>query len=303
MQHPLLFNGERIEKNCANAKGTKTIFLNQASIMEETKMKFRNQSNSLLLCLGLLIFVLSVTAITHARVLEDDNVEVVYLFDEGEGEVAYDSSPNGREGSIIGAQWVDAVYGTGLQYDGEDDNLIIDGYAGVGGTDPRTVLFWFKSDSTRQHSWVKWGPNTAGAKYYIRAHPSGEECFLRIEVNGGQNYGNDNVCDGEWHHCALVFPNGADSVQDHHLYVDGNLQEKIGNDHVMDTGAQEQVVNIGARLTGHHFLHGIMDELAILSTALDEDQINDIKENGLHGSVSVDPKGKLATSWARIKKY
>ena len=265
-------------------------------------MKFRNQSRYTFLCLGTLILVLSATVIIHARVVEDENVEVAYLFEKGEGDVAYDSSPNGRDGTIVGAQWVDAVYGTGLQYDGEDDNLIIDGYAGVGGTTPRTILFWFKSDSTRQHSWVKWGPNTAGAKYYIRAHPSGEQCFLRIEVNGGQNYGQDDVCDGEWHHCAVVFPDGADSVQDHDLYVDGNLQEDTGNDRVMDTGV-EQIVNVGARLTGHHFLHGIMDELAILSIELDAEQINEIKDNGLYGSVSVDPKGKLATNWASIKKY
>lgn len=265
-------------------------------------MYLRNLSKSVPICLGILILTLSTMTIIHARVVEDENVEVVYLFDEGEGEVAYDSSPNGRDGTIVGAQWVDAVYGTGLQYDGEDDNLIIDGYTGVGGTNPRTILFWFKADSNRQHSWVKWGPNTAGAKYYIRAHPSGEQCFLRIEVNGGQNYGQDNVCDGEWHHCAMVFPEGGDSVQDHDLYVDGNLQENTGNDKEMDTGV-EQVVNVGARLTGHHFLHGIMDELAIFSIALDADQINDIKDNGLHGSVSVDPQGKLATNWASIKKY
>lgn len=266
-------------------------------------MLFRNQNKPILLCLGILVFALSVTTIIHARVVEDTNVEVVYLFDEGEGDVAIDSSPNGRNGTIIGAQYVNGVFGTGLQYDGVDDNLIIDDYAGVGGQDPRSILFWFKADETRQHSWVKWGPNTTGAKYYIRAHPSGEQCFLRIEVAGGQNYGNDDVCDGEWHHCAVIFPSGSDSVQDHDLYVDGNLQEKVGNDQVMDTDAQAQVVNIGARITGHHFLYGMLDELAIFSTDLDADQINNIKDNGLYGSVSVDPQDKLATSWASIKKY
>ncbi len=257
----------------------------------------------MLLCLGIIIFVLSATAMSHARVISDDNVEVVYLFDEGDGDVAIDSSPNGRDGTIVGAQYVNGVYGTALQYDGVDDNLIITGYAGVGGVDPRTTLFWFKSEGTRDHSWVKWGPNASGEKYYIRGHVTGQECYLRIEVNGGQNYGNTDVCDGEWHHCALVFPAGSDSVQDHHLYVDGVLQEKIGNDKEMNTNSVAQDVNIGARLTGHTFMLGFLDELAIFSTDLDADQINNIKDNGLYGSVSVDPKGKLATNWASIKKY
>ncbi len=102
---------------------------------------------------------------------------------------------------------------------------------------------------------------------------------------------------------ALVFPEGADSVQDHDLYVDGKLQEKIGNDVEMNTNGEAQEINIGARLTGHNFLFGLLDELAIFSVGLDADQINAIRENGLHNTVSVDPQGKLATSWAKIKKY
>ena len=92
-------------------------------------------------------------------------------------------------------------------------------------------------------------------------------------------------------------------MQDHHLYVDSNLEEKIGNDKEMNTNGEAQEINIGGRLTGHNFLLGLLDELAILSVGLDADQINVVREKGLHGTVSVDPQGKLATSWANIKKY
>lgn len=91
----------------------------------------------------------------------------------------------------------------------------------------------------------KMGHEFWGVKYYIRAHPEGAACYLRIEVNGGQNYGTDDVCDGEWHHCAVVFPEGSDSVQDHHLYVDGKLQDKIGADKEMDTDGVNQPINLG----------------------------------------------------------
>lgn len=266
-------------------------------------MKYKLQNGYLLVFFSLILFTLAVVNIGNAAVIDLDTVEVLYLFDEGEGEVAVDSSLNGRDGAIIGAQYTDGVFGTGLEYDGVDDNLIVTGYTGIGGIDPRSTLFWFKANATREHSWVKWGPNASGQKYYIRAHVTGEQCFLRVEVNGGQNYGTTDVCDGEWHHLAMIFPDEADSVQDHHLYVDGVLQEKVGNDKDMDTNVDAQEINIGARLTGHAFMLGLLDELAIFSDALDVDQINTIREDGLGVAASVDPKGKLATSWSRIKTY
>lgn len=265
-------------------------------------MRMKNNSGYIFVLSSIIIFTLSIACIIQASIVDEGTVEVLYLFDEGEGEVAVDSSPNERDGAIMGAQYAEGVFGTALMYDGVNDNLIVSGYMGVGGKEPRTTVFWFKSSETREHSLVKWGPNSGGAKYYIRGHVSGEQCFLRIEVNGGQNYGQADVCDGEWHHCAVVFPEGADSVQDHDLYVDGVLQENTGGDREMDTGVNVEV-NAGARLTGHSFLYGLLDELAIFSTALDAEQINAIIETGLYGTVSVDPQGKLATSWGRIKQY
>ena len=266
-------------------------------------MKIGNQSRLVIILLNITIFTMSVTSIVHAALIDEDTIGLAYLFDEGKGNVAKDSSGNDRDGQISGAKYVKGVFGTCLQYDGTDDNLIAAGFAGIGGTEPRTTLFWFKSEGTREHSWIKWGRNAAGEKYYIRAHVRGTACNLRIEVNGGQNYGADNVCDDEWHHLAVVFPKGSDSVQDHDLYVDGKLQTKEGNDKPMNTDGDTQVINMGARITGHAFMFGLLDEVAIFNVDLTEDQINTIRKNGLKGALGVDPQGKLATSWAMIKTY
>ena len=266
-------------------------------------MKFGSQSRLMVLWIGFIIFAASIASVSHAAALEKDTLEVAYLFDENSGNVARDISGNDRHGEITGAKRVKGVFGNALEYDGSDDNVIVTGYNGIGGTEPRTTVLWFKTTTVRDHSWVKWGVNSPSQKYYIRAHVRGNECNLRVEINSGNNFGTDNVCDGEWHHCAVVFPEGSDAVKDHDLYVDGKLQEKEGTEFEMDTNIDTQAVNIGARLANHTFMLGTLDEVAIFNVDLSEDQINAIMDNGLQSALGVDPQGKLATSWAMIKKY
>lgn len=266
-------------------------------------MKPRCQKKLRFTLFSVCVFALLIQGASLAAVIDKDTIEFAYLFDNDKGDIAKDLSENGRDGEISGAKYIDGVFGKCLQYDGVDDNLIVLDFTGINGLQPRTTVFWFKSEGARDHSWVKWGRNSAGEKYYIRAHPRGGGCNLRVEVSGGQNFGADNVCDGEWHHCAVVFPEGSDSVQDHDLYVDGKLQTKEGNDQEMNTDGNTVLVNIGARITGHTFLFGMLDEVAIFSTDLSLKQIDTIRNNGIEGALGVDPQGKLATSWAILKTY
>ena len=266
-------------------------------------MKIISQSKIMLSVLCAVFFTMSIPSIVYSAIIDQDTIELAYLFDEGSGDVAKDSSGNDRGANIVGAEYVNGRFGKALQFDGVDDHLLVPDFAGVGELEPRTTVFWFKAGGTRDHSWIKWGRNSGGTKYYIRAHVSAPQCFLRVEVNGGQNYGADDVCDGEWHHCVVVFPEGGDSVQDHDLYVDGKKQTKAGTDKDMNTDGTTVPINIGSRLTGHSFLLGLMDEVAIFNVDLTESQINALRNNGLKGALSVDPDGKLATSWANIKTY
>ncbi|MCY4553215.1 MAG: hypothetical protein OXC79_06040 [Candidatus Poribacteria bacterium] len=266
-------------------------------------MRVKSQGRFVLVGLIVATFGLVWTNTSPSAPLDLKTVEFAYLFDEGKGNTAKDISGNDRDGDITGAKHVKGVIGDGLEYDGVDDNLIVTGYNGIGGTDPRTTVFWFKTTTVRDHSWVKWGVNSPSQKYYIRAHVRGDECNLRVEVNSGNNFGTDNVCDGEWHHCAVVFPDGSDAVKDHDLYVDGKLQEKEGTEFAMDTNVDSQAVNIGAPLANHTFMIGSFDEVAVFNVDLTEDQIDAIRENGLQTALGVDPQGKLTTSWAMIKTY
>lgn len=124
-------------------------------------MEIRNQGILMVLWLSIIILTVSIASISHAAALEKDTLEVAYLFDGNSADVVKDISGNDRHGALTGAKRVEGVFGKGLEYDGTDDNVIVTGFKGIGGTDPRTTVFWFKSDVVREHSWVKWGVNVA----------------------------------------------------------------------------------------------------------------------------------------------
>ena len=255
-------------------------------------------------CFCLIIVAISLMSLclVSAVPIEMKKVEVAYLFDEGEGKTAQDISPNKRHGTLEGGvKYGPGKFGKGLVYDGKDDNLSVKGYRGIVGTNSRTVVYWFKSAGTRDHSWVKWGINEATKKYYVRAHVDGAKCYLRVENNGGNNWGDTNVCDGKWHHHAVVFPKGAKDVQDHNIYVDGKLNGKAGAAQPMNTDTKSQEVVMGARLANHVFMHGSFDEVAILSVDLTVKQIQLIMTQGLASALAIEPRDKLSTNWATIK--
>jgi hypothetical protein len=270
-----------------------------------------SKSVNLMIVIVIALFLPSILAVTAYGRIDPGTVELLFLFDDGGGDIARDSSGHGRNGDITGTQWVDGKFGRALEFGGAaNDKVIVSGYYGVGGTTPRTTAFWWRSDdAVSRHSWVKWGTNVASQKYFIRGDDTVAGMItLRVEVNSGQSYGSTNVCDGEWHHLAVVFPDGSDSVKDHLLYVDGVVEENpAGTDFDTDTDNTTTDIHIGTQVPGvnqHEFANGIMDELAIFSVALTQSEISTIMEQGMSTALAVAHIDKLTTTWAEVRtKY
>lgn len=55
-----------------------------------------------------------------------DGLTGYWKFDEGEGNIAKDSSKNGKEGSITGATWTEGKYGKALDFQGEEHVVKVD---------------------------------------------------------------------------------------------------------------------------------------------------------------------------------
>jgi hypothetical protein len=81
--------------------------------------------------------------------LNADYVNAYWKFDECSGNIAYDSSGHGYDGTIYGATWESYGSGCTLSFDGLDDYVDFDNYAenylGFNKTDDLIFSFYFKS--------------------------------------------------------------------------------------------------------------------------------------------------------------
>ena len=90
--------------------------------------------------------------LSTAEVSVDDAIGV-WLFDEGTGKVAKDSSPNGNDGELIaGPKWVEGKFGGALEFDGSGTSVEtesadkLNGFE-LGDKTDFTVTAWFKTDT------------------------------------------------------------------------------------------------------------------------------------------------------------
>ena len=105
------------------------------------------------------------------------------------------------------------------------NSLVATTFPGIDGSNPRTVAFWVRTEDSDAY-FLAWGSNENTRKWHIRTN--GGSGVMRTEFQSGQNFAGISVIDGEWHHVASVFPNGASEGEEILHYVDGVLDEQTG---------------------------------------------------------------------------
>lgn len=221
-------------------------------------------------------------------------VKALWLFDEGQGTTAIDSSGNGCDGEINGAVYVPGKYGTALKFNGDDfvhigfPTALQDDIVG-----PFTVETWVKVDQAppADHSTI------------IVMQASGTLSIGFTSSTGGGYYGyagdNIKITDpeafpvGEWVHVAHTFDGTTQKLYRNGKEIASQDASDANFDHPTDTPW-----TIGAWST--------QDQMFLEATALDEMRILDealpAGELGFFGSVTpVEPQEKLSACWGEIK--
>ena len=233
-----------------------------------------------------------------------ENITGLWLFDEGEGAVAGDSSSQDNEGQIHGASWVDGKFGKALRFDGTDDWVEVQ--------HSETVSFEAgKSFSVTVHfKGTKVGGSLAGKNYedksqatpwYMLWNGGGNNkvtFFLRDSANASvRPESSTEIGDDQWHFVAGVANVDTGKAS---LWIDGTKEAELDFNTGDGYGTTEGVFHIGRHFD--RYTNGIIDEVALYNVALTEDDINSIMSDGLVSVTSVEAQGKLATTWGTIKE-
>jgi len=248
-------------------------------------------------CMSLIVMSLLFITSGHTEI-NQASIVGAWLFDEGGGTTAVDSSGNGHDGTIVGgAKYVDGKFGTAIQLDGIDDWVHV---PSIGNFEQVTIAVWVNMTG-RVGQWrvIINNDGWKAGDIHHQLHPNNKvEFSIHSNPGGNDTFGTflfDNSQLNKWHHLATVY-NGTEGWI--RFYVDGELdvENKWGGNPGTIGPAR-----IGSWDGGGREWQGMLDELIIFNVALEEDDIQTLMENGLRGILSVEPVGKVATIWGKIK--
>lgn len=206
------------------------------------------------------------TAAAPFHIVVDKNLITAWLFEEGEGNVIFDSSGNGYHGRIDGdARWVKGKFGTALQFAGQGQGIVIENDIAFNLVESMTVTGWFYPNDTvtnrplitkKDSFHVGFGP--IGFLEFV-IQPDDTTFFALFPFNKELR---------KWHHFAVVLDWRGTT-----FYINGRRNVWDGRVNNIP-GPSEADLVIGAGFAG------IVDEVAIYNVALTENEIIEIMENG-----------------------
>jgi len=150
----------------------------------------------------------------------DNGLKGYWKFDEGDGEIAFDSSRFGNNGTLQGGQsetgWsTDTGTGGGinfhdpfsLEFDGNDDDVQITGSTGLNITSDLTISMWIKASSTAQHVMLGFYDGVTPFEGYgvgINITTTGKAAFWSGSEQAWTEPTSNTYNNGNWRHVGVT---------------------------------------------------------------------------------------------------
>lgn len=265
----------------------------------------------MLMLFPLIMFISIFTVGVAGAKIDLSHAVGVWLFDDGAGDTAIDSSGNDNHGKFMGKpKWVDGKFGKALEFDGA--STILDCGNGQSldfvGKENLSVSAWAKSNinniSQGMILWKALGCSTwaqygfgVGSIEAVGSPPNKLTFYYRTVNNDTKQIVTDknDFPPNEWVHVA-----GTYDGNELKLYMNGSL------------GATQKVTGVPWASTEHVYIggdpgcgiryvwSGALDEVMIFDITLTEDDVKSLMR-GYAGAKAVFGEDKLATTWADIK--
>jgi hypothetical protein len=255
-----------------------------------------------LFCVSIIFMSMILTCGGDAKVNLKSAVGI-WLFDEGTGDQAKDSSGNGNHGNLVKSpKWVNGKFGMALQFDGKSNYVVSSKNVGISGNAERTIVFWFKPTSSEgRQSIVVWGAAETLKMNFVEYNGyQGGPNNIYVGGYDCDAYTEETLPLNQWHHVAAV---RSKKISETKIYYNGVSQEiKLFNNGGEELDTVDSPVSIGYDLVlNRQPFEGAIDEVAIFNVVLAENDVKDIMTKGFKNVLSVSSAGKLATVWGTIK--
>ena len=248
-----------------------------------------------------------------------------WTFNESDGDVAADRSGNGHDGTLEGdPQWTDGgIRGGALEFDGDGD-YVQTTLDELQTADNFTISAWFKANVTDTGQYhIMWIGDVAGNGWGSQSELHMTINHFRFSNKLSFYFGSGGELDGtsinivsledftdtsDWHHIAGVIENANGPTVQGTLYLDGQVVEPFVDGFVNGDGDQFPTTDsadvperdtwntefrIGQAGPAQRWFDGLIDDVRVYDRALSEDEVVQV--------VSVEPRGKLTTTWAAVK--
>jgi hypothetical protein len=221
----------------------------------------------------------------------------MWLFDDGIGDIASDSSGNKNDGKLMNdPKWVDGKVGKALEFDGVNSHVVVTNSENLNPTDAITLTAWvYPKGFTANGNGLltKDGQYIFGANWPQGGNAEKITSWLNFAVGGWIIFSGDAIVQDSWNHIAVTY-NG--SVRK--AYLNGKMVNSADQKGALNVSANNILIAQGNTGVGTQAFKGIIDELTVFSVALTD---ANIKESMLGFLYAVEPSGKLTTTWASVK--
>jgi hypothetical protein len=249
------------------------------------------------ICLTMLVIGQLATHIGYAKI-DPKTIIGMWLLDEGQGEVAKDTSGKGNNGIVVGAEWVEGKFGKALAFDGSSHVEIpatanTDNYV-----EGFTYLLWVKPTAAQggntrviERDWHNPTIQIEASNFYGSIVIGG--------VEAGSNVRGGTWVQGEWSFVALTW-NGSTLS----LYVNDKMvaDKKVGKPDLTKNNSGGSIWLAKWKAGAGWDYKGVIDEVAVFSAALSADDLKSIMNNGLDKYSAVSSLDKLTSTWGQVKE-